>query len=250
MTTCLILTLVLLTDLAMGEDVRMCFMGKLEPMSQEVFVNNYPEAGHIYFGIKSCTSAGIGLVFKNVPFFVIFDFVDGKRAQISKTNSTGEIIKLWASPAKFLDCNTMKYFWLKWVDRELSLGHGLQVGMGTLATVADSEVSSKYDSVDYFWNGEDPPYPEFQHQCRLNQACGILVVENLGGRRLKCFTSKYCYYPHLKIYYQPLHWKAPNFHKLSFKLLYNVSQPCMHCESVLLHMRGICKPIQATKIFT
>ncbi|ELU07665.1 hypothetical protein CAPTEDRAFT_202596 [Capitella teleta] len=50
-----------------------------------------------------------------------------------------------------LDCDEMKYFWLKWIEGELSFGQGLQVGSGVLATIADNDVHAEYDTAKYSW---------------------------------------------------------------------------------------------------
>ncbi|ELU14487.1 hypothetical protein CAPTEDRAFT_185108 [Capitella teleta] len=169
----LILTITLLADVAICEDVAMCPMGEQYTMAvlDVDFVNHYPERNYIYFGIKACRSAGVKLLFQNVYFYTKFErkpYLDQPMIMpiIGKYIGHEDPTTLWTSSTPLLDCDEMKYFWLKWIEGELSFGQGLQVGSGVLATIPDSDVHAEYDDVLYVW--DDFTYgftADFETQC-------------------------------------------------------------------------------------
>ncbi|ELU08539.1 hypothetical protein CAPTEDRAFT_204793 [Capitella teleta] len=97
----LVLTVALLSDLAMG-DIDMCLMNKLT---------------------------------KSTPIkFRDFIITQKKNTSRKMSEQTG------AMKIQLLDCSHMRYFWLSWGKSELSFGQGLKVGDGKLYTFKDKAV--------------------------------------------------------------------------------------------------------------
>ncbi|ELU16318.1 hypothetical protein CAPTEDRAFT_192427 [Capitella teleta] len=152
----LALVLALSPNFVISEEVQMCSMGGHQPdpfMSD--LENHYPESNHFYFGVKACRDAMLRLNFQDSTFSLYFE------TRYNGVTLMPEIVKkhhdslsgttLWTSNMTLLDCDEMKYFWLKWIEGELSFGQGLQVDSGVLATIADSDVHAEYDTAKYSW---------------------------------------------------------------------------------------------------
>jgi hypothetical protein len=62
-----------------------------------------------------------------------------------------------------LNCNEVKYFWMKWSEGELAIGQGLELGSRTLYTINDADVRPElYAShVHVVYRGT----AEFENQC-------------------------------------------------------------------------------------
>ncbi|ELU05482.1 hypothetical protein CAPTEDRAFT_207295 [Capitella teleta] len=165
----LVLTVALVADFAMG-DIDMCFMEKqTEVFKIRTFVDHYPENNHTYFGVKACPEDVplIGATFGNPAyyFFIIFGKVFGSPAavQIMIEKEKGQPQILWFSKQVMLNCNEVKYFWMKWSEGELAIGQGLELGSRTLYTINDADVRPElYSSLIYMLREGTA---EFENQC-------------------------------------------------------------------------------------
>ncbi|ELT96413.1 hypothetical protein CAPTEDRAFT_203050 [Capitella teleta] len=135
----LVLTLALFADFAMG-DIDMCYMER-QTVNNITLVNHYPENNYIYFGIVACPEALLELV-GNFNFYYSIRLGQEKlktaAVQIMKYTAGGLDV-LWSSDQVLLNCNEVKYFWMKWSEGELAIGQGLELGSRTLYTINDAD---------------------------------------------------------------------------------------------------------------
>ncbi|ELU17126.1 hypothetical protein CAPTEDRAFT_217149 [Capitella teleta] len=185
MKICLVLTLALVADFAMG-DIDMCFMEKQTKTELRTFVNHYPENNHVYFGVKSCPEnrLEIGATFFRYYFSIKFGRTKTETGavRINKYDGGGIITK-WSSEQVMLNCDEVKYFWMKWSKGELAIGQGLELGSRTLYTFNDADVRSELYSglVHVVYKGT----AEFENQC------GILFKKHLCQRSLPLTSDLY-----------------------------------------------------------
>ncbi|ELU12116.1 hypothetical protein CAPTEDRAFT_202218 [Capitella teleta] len=170
-----VLMCALFADFAMG-DVDMCLMQKLSTTDYDSFVNHYPGSNHVYFGIKACAESNIQVFVpfdKGLYFKLFFGPPSDDTASVwmSKFKPSEKELYLGGSTEVSLDCNTMKYFWMKWVDGTLLVGQGLQLESRELFKIDDNDVRSKLSSsMDY-----DVDY--IVGSIEIDNQCGILRAD-------------------------------------------------------------------------
>ncbi|ELU09687.1 hypothetical protein CAPTEDRAFT_208341 [Capitella teleta] len=101
------------------------------------------ENNHTYFGAKACLEDVplIAAAFGNPAYYFLIQFgkvsESSAAVQIKKDKDTSQT--LWSSKQVMLNCNEVKYFWMKWSEGELAIGQGLELGSRTLYTFNDAD---------------------------------------------------------------------------------------------------------------
>ncbi|ELU17125.1 hypothetical protein CAPTEDRAFT_217148 [Capitella teleta] len=184
MNICLVLTLALFADFAMG-DIDMCFMeNQTKNYELRTFVNHYPEKNHIYFGVKACPEGSLEIAAYFGNYFGIMFGTEGlKTAAVHvRKHINGLPDTVWSSEQVMLNCNEMKYFWMKWSEGELSIGQGLELGSRTLYTFNDVDVRPELYAafVHIVYRGT----AEFENQCAGALKDQLAVHNSYSNRTL------------------------------------------------------------------
>ncbi|ELT99834.1 hypothetical protein CAPTEDRAFT_210817 [Capitella teleta] len=177
----LILTLFLLADLTLG-NVDMCYLTTLEGSTSDVyipFVNLHPENDHFFVGVKGCKDVRIRMKYEFDYYEILLgSYRYGHTAEVLLLNwKRDEMFLLFRSHKTVLDCNRMKYFWVKISGSELSFGTGLNVGNGTLKVYEGWDVNSSLLQDIEFGIGVESSVTEFERQCGNVDMCYLTTLE-------------------------------------------------------------------------
>ncbi|ELT87831.1 hypothetical protein CAPTEDRAFT_201760 [Capitella teleta] len=173
MKTFLVLTLTLLVDLAMAE-VEMCEMadlaaGTVENPTSTPLVVNYPENNYIYVGFQACQGARLTIakIFGLTTYRVHFGEANNTLYTVSLLTyaTISETVVFSKAEESPLDCNEMRYFWVKVIDGEITFGKGLQVGSDEIGTVTSNYILGAHLGTDSTLDSEGNYPVKIELQC-------------------------------------------------------------------------------------
>ncbi|ELU00441.1 hypothetical protein CAPTEDRAFT_204885 [Capitella teleta] len=172
-----VISLVLLVSLCQG-DAGMCHLDTLRVSTtdpQDVyipFVNPYPENDHFFVGVKSCEDVRIKLNYNGNEYFEIILGKDGNSKVILQNLLFGQILTIFSTDMNVLDCDEVKYFWVRVTSLHLSFGEGLGVGNGTIHSHnGDYDVTPELLEDMEVGIGANSPETEFEITCGESAHC-------------------------------------------------------------------------------